>query len=86
MMAQREISLEELRRSDGEHGNPRFIAHRGQVYDVSDCPKWRTGLQEGLRFPAQDPTGELAEAPHGQEVFERPCVEKVGWLVGEEEG
>jgi predicted heme/steroid binding protein len=71
----------ELRRFDGESG-PIYVAYRGVVYDVSDCPKWRTGLHEGLHFPGQDLTSELVEAPHGEEVFLRPCLRRVGRLRG----
>jgi predicted heme/steroid binding protein len=72
----------ELRRFDGESG-PLYIAYRGVVYDVSDCPKWRAGLHEGLHFPGQDLTSELVEAPHGEEVFLRPCLRRVGRLRSE---
>lgn len=80
-MAGREVSQAELRRNNGDRGRPRFVAHGGRVYDVSDCPKWRRGLHEGLHFPGQDLTSELPEAPHGEEVFGRPCVRLVGRLV-----
>ena len=71
----------ELLRYDGEDG-PMYIAHQGIVYDVSDCPKWRSGLHERLHFPGQDLTHEFPEAPHGMEVFDHPCVRRVGRLEG----
>ncbi len=70
----------ELRRSTGERGTRKLIAYRGLVYDVTDCPKWRTDLHEQLHFPGQDLTGELPDAPHHEEVFSRPCVKVVGKL------
>lgn len=76
----RPVDLTELRRADGQRGRPKFVALAGHVYDVTDCPKWRTALHEGLHFPGQDLTGELADAPHGNEVFDRPCVRYVGPL------
>ena len=79
-MSERLVSRSELRKQNGERGRRRYVAHQGQVYDVTDCPKWRTGLHEGLHFPGQDLTAELAEAPHGTEVFDRPCVRRVGRL------
>lgn len=59
-----------------------YVACRGVVYDVTECPKWRTGMHEALHFPGLDLTSELPEAPHGDEVFSRPCVKRVGRLSG----
>jgi predicted heme/steroid binding protein len=75
-----QVSLAELKRADGERGRPKYIAIEGEVYDVSECPKWRTAMHQGLHFPGQDLTGELPEAPHDIEVLERPCVRYVGRL------
>ena len=74
------FTLRELRRFDGEDGLI-YVAYRGIVYDLSDCPKWRTGMHEQLHFPGQDLTGELLDAPHAEEVFTRPCVRRVGLLA-----
>jgi predicted heme/steroid binding protein len=68
----------ELRRFNGERGARVYIAHMGIVYDVTDCPKWRSGEHEHLHFSGQDLTFELPDAPHGEEVFSRPCVRRVG--------
>lgn len=76
----RPVSEAELQSGDGRRGRPKLVAYGGIVYDVSDCPKWRTDLHEGLHFPAQDLTSELPEAPHGEEVLSRPCVKRVGPL------
>lgn len=67
----------QLRRYDGESG-PMYIAYNGDVYDVSACPHWKKGIHEGLHFPGQDLTAELSQAPHKQEVFQRPCVRIIG--------
>lgn len=71
----------QLRRYNGEQGRRALIAHRGLVYDVTDCPQWRNGQHKSLHYAGQDLTGELAEAPHADEVFGRPCVRLVGRLV-----
>lgn len=78
------ISQVELRRGTGERGTPKLIAFRGIVYDVTDCPKWRTDLHEQLHFPGQDLTSELPDAPHAEEVFSRPCIKVVGRLLAED--
>jgi hypothetical protein len=38
-------------------------------------------MHEQLHFAGLDLTGELIEAPHGEEVFSRPCVKRVGRLA-----
>jgi predicted heme/steroid binding protein len=78
---ERVISLAELRRNNGDFGAPKWIAYRGVVYDVSDCPRWRSELHERQHFPGQDLTSELPDAPHKEEVFARPCVRVVGRLA-----
>jgi predicted heme/steroid binding protein len=57
------------------------IAYEGIVYDVSECPRWRTGMHEFLHFPAQDLSGEMDDAPHMEEVLKQPCIKRVGTLV-----
>ena len=74
------ITQVDLRRNTGERGTRKFIAYQGLVYDVTDCPKWRLEMHENLHFAGQDLTSELPDAPHAQEVFERPCVKLVGKL------
>ena len=78
----RVILLVELRRNTGERGTPKWIACEGIVYDVTDCPKWRTDMHERLHFPGQDLTSELPDAPHKKDAFTRPCVKVVGRLQG----
>ncbi|MGE5072549.1 MAG: cytochrome b5 domain-containing protein [Anaerolineae bacterium] len=74
------ISLAELRRNSGDRGTRKYIAFRGIVYDVTDCPKWRPDLHEQLHFAGQDLTSELPDAPHKEEVFQHTCVKIVGRL------
>jgi predicted heme/steroid binding protein len=81
----RTITLAELRRNSGERGARKYIAYRGLVYDVTDCPKWRPDMHEQLHFPGQDLTSELPEAPHQEEVFKHDCVKIVGRLAADEE-
>jgi predicted heme/steroid binding protein len=78
---ERPVTRSELRRQTGERGTRCYVAWEGHVYDVTDCPKWRTGIHEQLHFAGQDLTEELPEAPHASEVFARPCVKRVGRLV-----
>ena len=77
---ERVVTELELRHNNGDRGMPKWIAYGGIVYDVTDCPKWRTEMHERLHFPGQDLTTELPDAPHKQDVFTRPCVKMVGKL------
>ena len=78
------FTITSLRRYSDEFG-PMYIAYRVIVFDVTDCPNWRTGLHRNLHFPGQDLTGELTQAPHGEEVFKHPHIKKVGILTTENE-
>jgi len=80
-VAERVISRGELRANNGETGRPRFIAFEGVVFDLSACPNWRGEMHRGEHFAGQDLTQALDEAPHGPEVFQRPCVRRVGLLA-----
>jgi predicted heme/steroid binding protein len=73
------FTTQELLRFNGEDG-PMYIAYQGIVYDVSHCPKWRRGMHEDMHYPGLDLSGEITDAPHREEVFQRPCVKIVGRL------
>jgi predicted heme/steroid binding protein len=74
------VAQAELRRNNGERGTRKYIAYHGIVYDVTDCPKWRSDMHELLHFPGQDLTSELPDAPHKEDVFRRRCVKVIGRL------
>jgi len=76
----RKVSLAELRRNNGDMGSRKYVAFEGVVYDVTDCPRWRLELHERLHFAGLNLSGEMDQAPHKTEVFNRPCVKVVGYL------
>jgi predicted heme/steroid binding protein/uncharacterized membrane protein len=76
----RAFTPEDLAQCDGKEGRPMYVAYRGVVYDVSKSKLWRTGMHMRKHSPGQDLTREMAEAPHGEEVFAR--VARVGVLTG----
>ena len=84
MPADRIFTTAELKKYDGiDH--PMYLAFDGVVYDVSKSPRWRSGLHEGLHFPAQDLSGEMDDAPHGREVLLHPVVRIAGRLAEQED-
>jgi predicted heme/steroid binding protein len=44
----------ELRIYNGEDHAHMYVAYKGIAYDVTNCPKWRSGLHELIHFPGQD--------------------------------
>ena len=75
------IHENQLRLYNGDDKDRMYVAYKGIVYDVTDCPKWRRGIHEGLHIPGQDLSTELDnQAPHAGGVFSHPCVKIVGRL------
>jgi len=71
----------ELRLYNGEDNERMYVAYKGIVYDITDCPKWRSGLHELIHFPGQDLSSELdQDAPHAGGIFSHPCITIVGHL------
>lgn len=80
----KKISETQLRLFNGEDDDRLYVAYKGIVYDVTNCPKWRRGIHESLHFPGQDLSDELDnEAPHAGGVFSHPCVKIIGRLQSE---
>ena len=80
----KKISQSQLRLFNGEDDERIYVAYKGIVYDVTNCPKWRSGIHEGQHFPGQDLSDELDhEAPHAGGVFSHPCVKIIGRLQSE---
>ncbi|MEW6216957.1 MAG: cytochrome b5 domain-containing protein [Candidatus Bipolaricaulota bacterium] len=67
----REITPDELRAADGRDGHPAWVAHAGQVYDVTGSFLWKGGVHEAQHAAGRDLTAELEDAPHGVEFVER---------------
>lgn len=68
---EKKITLTELAAADGKDGRPAYIAFQNKVFDVSQSPLWDWGLHMSGHLAGRDLTAEFADAPHGQEVFER---------------
>lgn len=69
------MTLDELKLYDGKNGAKAYIAYKGVVYDVTQSPLWKNGEHQGEHSAGVDLTLVLANAPHGEEVFNRyPAV------------
>lgn len=72
----------ELASFDGKDGSPCYFAYKGKVYDVTDSFLWKKGNHQVLHEAGRDLTGDLKDAPHGEEFIERCPV--VGFLQDQE--
>jgi len=78
----REFRPTDLAANNGANGRPVYIAFQGKVYDVSESALWEAGQHMNSHEAGADLTGEFADAPHGEEVFER--YPQVGVMIAEE--
>lgn len=67
----RTFTREELANCDGKDGRPVYIAHKGNVYDVSESKMWRGGQHMKRHNAGADLTTDIQAAPHDTAVLER---------------
>jgi predicted heme/steroid binding protein/uncharacterized membrane protein len=67
----KEFTPEELAEGSGEAGAPVYVAHRGNVYDVSESKLWKGGSHMKRHKAGGDLTVDIQAAPHDAEVLER---------------
>ena len=67
----KKINAEELSKCNGKNENPAYIAHQGNVFDVSESTLWKGGVHMQRHHAGRDLTSDIQAAPHGPEVLER---------------
>ncbi len=77
-----DFDLKNLLTYDGKEGRPAYFLYKNKVYDVSASEKWKDGVHFRAHNAGENLTENLANAPHGEEVFEKFSVVKE---VSEEE-
>jgi predicted heme/steroid binding protein/uncharacterized membrane protein len=65
------FTQQELAQYNGQDGKPVYIAHKGNVYDVSESKLWKGGLHMRRHTAGADLTVDIQAAPHDIEVLER---------------
>lgn len=65
------INADELKERNGKDGKPVYVAHEGDVYDVSESKLWKGGTHMLRHHAGADLTAEIKAAPHGPEVLQR---------------
>lgn len=73
----KEFTAEELKKYDGQNGNPAYVAVDGIVYDVTNVKKWRNGKHESVTA-GNDLSKQITSSPHGKNILkEIPIVGKL---------
>ncbi len=67
-MAEKEFTLEELKKYDGQNGNPAYVAIDGTVYDMTNVGPWAGGKHHG-NTAGNDLSSAILKAPHGKSVL-----------------
>lgn len=75
------FTKDELAQFDGQDGRPVYIAHKGNVYDVSESKLWKGGLHMRRHNAGTDLTADIQAAPHDTEVLAR--YPQIGTLSAE---
>lgn len=78
----KEFTQADLASFNGKDGRPVYIAHKGNVYDVSESKMWRGGRHMKRHNAGEDLTTDILAAPHGTDVLER--YPRVGVLKKEQ--
>lgn len=56
------FTLDELKKYDGQNGNPAYAAVDGKVYDVTNAAQWKNGMHKGYKA-GRDLTKEIKVSP-----------------------
>ena len=65
----KDMTAAELKKYDGQNGNPAYVAYKGVIYDVTNAKKWRNGKHQNGIVAGVDLTKAMGDAPHGEEVL-----------------
>jgi predicted heme/steroid binding protein len=74
---QKVFTLEELKKYNGQNGNPAYVAVNGVVYDVTGSRRWTNGLHEecsNATYAGADLTSLISSSPHGADVMKKFTV------------
>ena len=74
----KDFTKEELKKFNGQDGNPAYVAIDGTVYDVTDIPAWQGGKHHG-NLAGLDQSEAIRQSTNELGVLEK--LPKVGKLV-----
>ena len=66
----KDLTLDELKKYNGQNGNLAYISVDGVIYDVTNAPGWKNGQHQGGGATAgMDLSKAINTAPHGKDVL-----------------
>lgn len=63
------FTLSDLKKYNGQNGNPAYVAVNGTVYDVTNAKRWKNGKHENGIVAGVDLTSSMPKSPHGNSVL-----------------
>ena len=77
-VSKQNLTLEQLKKYDGQNGNPAYVAVDGTIYDVTNAKNWSNGKHKNGITAGKDLSKEIGGAPHGKSVLANlPVVGKL---------
>jgi len=64
-----DLTLEQLKKYDGQNGNPAYVAIDGTIYDVTNAKGWSNGKHKNGLTAGKDLSKEIGGSPHGKDVL-----------------
>src|SRR5665647_1086245 len=65
----KDMTLDQLKKYNGQNGNPAYVAVSGVIYDVTNAQGWRNGKHKSGISAGSDLTQQIQSAPHGTSVL-----------------
>lgn len=73
-----DMTLAELKKFNGQNGNPAYVAVKGVIYDVSNVKEWQNGIHKNGIKAGADLTKMIGDSPHGESVLKNlPVIGKL---------
>lgn len=66
----KQFTVDELKKFDGQNGQKAYVAIDGTVYDVTDVEPWKGGKHHG-NIAGKNLSSAILDSPHGKGVLQK---------------